>query len=189
MDNGQARMRDLRVVYVSYLPPPPPPLSLSFSLSPFLPCSAPAVAVLIIQSAGAFSLFLCLPACMPVCQPACILPSTRTHYVYAMVWHYVYATRQIQLSSWSQLWKADSVNAASHLLAFSPSPVSVFLSLSLSRTSISTLSLYVSQLFNNFVASAAHVVVATKPFKLLENALTTWGTIDSVMHNSSSIFC
>lgn len=61
MDNGQARMRDLRVVYVSYLPPPP----LSFSLSPFLPCCAPAVAVLIIQSAGAFSLFLCLPACLP----------------------------------------------------------------------------------------------------------------------------
>lgn len=74
-------MRDLRVVSVSFPTSPSLPLSLPFFLSPFLRCSAAAVAVLIIQSAGAFSLFLCLPTW----QPACLLwPSTRAHYVYAM---------------------------------------------------------------------------------------------------------
>lgn len=169
MDNGQARMRDLRVVYVSYLPAPPFSLFLSLSLPPLL-CSS---CCSFNNSKCRCFFTLLVPACLHACLPASLHIAQHAH--------------TLRIRNGLTLRIRNKANSTQQLVAVVESGFcqrcktfacllsvsSLRLSLSLSRTPISTLSLYVSQLFNNFVASAAHVVVATKPFKLLENALTT----------------
>lgn len=111
--------------------PLPPSLSLPFSLSALQCCSCCSFN----NSKCRCFFTLLVPAHLAACLPA-VAQHARTLRI-RNVWHYVYATRQIQLSSWLQLRKADSVNAARHLAAFSLAlPLPLLLSMPLNYSTI-----------------------------------------------------
>lgn len=109
----------------------PPTFPFSFSLSPLQCCSCCSFN----NSKCRCFFTLLVPAHLAACLPA-VAQHARTLRI-RNVWHYVYATRQIQLSSWLQLRKADSVNAARHLAAFSLAlPLPLLLSMPLNYSTI-----------------------------------------------------